>query len=141
MFKFSSLFVLLIRLSELLLLPDLAILPCENLSKTLDNFSSLNLCRNISDGFTFESSELDDVFSLLLISVDDVADDEIVVDIVDNTVVDCVLIADGDGGVSDIGTGESINGPTRRAIFGGGLNGIITKKEDKKPKFRNQFYY
>lgn len=109
------------RLSELLLLPDLAIFPCENFNKTEDNFSSC-LCRRNSDGFTFESNDPDEALSLLLIGVDVVPAELIVlVVVIDGDVVCAVLVFDGDGGVSVIDTGESANGPTRRTIFGGGL--------------------
>lgn len=120
-FKFSSLFVLLMRLSELLLLPDLAMFPCENFNKTDDNFSSC-LCRKNSDGFTFESNEPDVTFSLLLIGVDVVPAELIVLVVIDGDVFCAVPVFDGDGGVSVIDTGESANGPTRRIIFGGGLS-------------------
>lgn len=116
MFKFSSLFALFMRLSELLLLPDLAILPCENFNS---NFSSC-LWRRNSDGFTFESDEPDDIDSLLLSGVDVVPAELIV--LLDGDVAVCALpVFKGDGGVSMIDIGESANGPTRRAIFGGGL--------------------
>lgn len=59
--------------------------------------------RRNSDGLTFDSDEQVDV----LVSCCD------------------VLLNDGDGGVSVI-DGESANGPTRRAAFGGGLE-ITTK--------------
>lgn len=108
------------RLSELLLLPDLAMLPCENFSKTDDNFSSC-LCRRNSDGFTFESNEPDDTFSLLLIGVDVVPAELIVLVNIDGDVFCGMLVFDGDGGVSVIDTGESATGPIRRIIFGGGL--------------------
>lgn len=109
------------RLSELLLLPDLAMFPCENFNNTDDNFSSC-LCRKNSDGFTFESSELDEAFSFLLIGVDVVPAELIVLLDIDGDVVCAALAFDGDGGVSVIDTGESANGPTRRTIFGGGLS-------------------
>lgn len=57
------------------------------------SFSSLYLCLRISDGLTFESRELDDVFSLLLINV------------VDELLV--LMVADGDGGASVINIGDS----------------------------------
>lgn len=86
----------------------------ENLCKTVVNFSSLYLCRRISDGLILESSELDDVFSLLLINVVDELPD--------------VIVADGDGGDSVVIVGDSICGPMRRrAVFGGGL--IDSKKK------------
>lgn len=58
--------------------------------------------RKNSDGFTFDSDEHTDVLVVLLLNV-----------------------LDGDGGVSVI-DGESANGPTRRAAFGGGLKWKIT---------------
>lgn len=109
------------RLSELLLLPDLAMFPCENFNRTDDSFSSC-LCRRNSDGFTFESNEPDDTFSLLLIGVDVVPAELIVLVVIDGDVVCAMPAFDGDGGVSVIATGESANGPTRRIIFGGGLS-------------------
>lgn len=67
------------------------------------------MCRRISDGRILESSELDDVFSLLLINVVDELPAEIV--------------ADGEGGVSVVIVGDSICGPIRRkTVFGGGLH-------------------
>lgn len=120
-FKFSSLFVLLIRLSELLLLPDLAIFPCENFNKTDDNFSSC-LCRRNSDGFTFESNEPPEAFSFLLIGVDVVPAELIVLVVIEGDVFCVVFVCDGDAGVSVIATGESAIGPMRRTIFGGGLS-------------------
>lgn len=120
-FKFSSLFVLLMRLSELLLLPDLAMFPCENFSNTDDNFSSWCLCRRNSDGFTFESNDPAEVISLLLIGVDVVPAELIELLVIDGDAFCAELVFDGDAGVSVIDTGESANGPTRRIIFGGGL--------------------
>lgn len=79
--------------------------------------------RRNSDGLTFDSVEQFDV----LVSCCD------------------VLLKDGDGGVSVI-DGESANGPTRRAAFGGGLemarNGLnssqqrMTKSPTEHPVFR-----
>lgn len=104
----SSLFVLLIRLSELLLLPDLVILPCcVYLSSTDDNFSSFCLFRRNSDGLTFESDEQVDVLFT-------------------DVLFECCGVVHGDGGVSVIDTGDSTEctGPSRRATFGGGLKAI-----------------
>lgn len=124
-FKFSSLFVLLMRLSELLLLPDLAIFPCENFNKTDDNFSSC-LCRKNSDGFTFESSEPPAALSLLLIGVDVMPAELIVLVVIVGDVFCVVFVCIGEAGVSVIATGESAIGPMRRIIFGGGLSKELT---------------
>lgn len=124
-FKFSSLFVLLMRLSELLLLPDLAIFPCENFNKTDDNFSSC-LCRKNSDGFTFESSEPPAALSLLLIGVDVMPAELIVLVVIVGDVFCVVFVCNGEAGVSVIATGESAIGPMRRIIFGGGLSKELT---------------
>lgn len=119
------------RLSELLLLADLATFPCENFNKTDAIFSSC-LCRRNADGFTFESNEPDELFSHLLIGVDVVPAELIVLVVIDGDVFCAVLVFDGDAGVSVIDTGESANGPTRRAIFGGGL---MTKTSNSLSNF------
>lgn len=120
----SSLFVLLIKLSELLLLPDFAIFPCENLCSTVVNLSSLYLCRSISDGLTFESNEFDLPPSFLLKNVVVEPDESVTFDAIDDGDGGVAVVldsADGDGGVSVIITGASTGAPIRRATFGGGL--------------------
>lgn len=67
----------------------------------------------MSDGRMFESNELDDKFSLLLINVP-------------GEWAFALIVADGDGGDSVINVGDSTCGPIRLStVFGGGRGGTF----------------